>query len=459
MLASMQYTSTRDRNHKQSFAEIALGGMAPDGGLYVPTKLPESLAFKQRTGWPKADYAMLATQIIAPFMGDAVPSATLTQLISNAYATFSDARITPLKQLDDQLTILELFHGPSLAFKDVAMQFLGQLFGHSLSTQNKAVTIVSATSGDTGSAAVAAFANIANVKLIVLYPHERISDFQRRQMTTSGAANVEILAIEGTFDDCQQIVKTLLNDAELKAQRNLAAINSINWCRIMAQMVYYIYVLLQYETQQTFVVPTGNFGNAYAAHLVRRLNWPIDQIVIGNNANDAITQLVQTGKLQRGKVTPTISNAIDIQIPSNLERYLWELFAQDSSQLTEWLDGFNQTGEANLSSEQHIQLREHFLAAAITDAETRATMRDIHARFGYIIDPHTAVGIAAANKTLPPEQPRIALACAAPQKFQATVEASLGQPLAFQDPLTGKKEAFTVLPVDLAKIRTTIAAF
>ena len=456
----MRYRSTRGTAPELSFTETLLAGLASDGGLYVPLALPTMSDLQL-----EKDYAGKAADIMLPFVGSAIPEPIFAELVRKAYAGFNHQSVTPLIQLDDRLWLLELFHGPTLAFKDVAMQLLGQLFTHVLGQASQRLTIVAATSGDTGAAAVEAFKNHPYIDLFVLLPQGRISAVQQRQMTTSQAGNVHVLAIEGTFDDCQALVKGLFADERFRLEANLSGVNSINWVRILAQIVYYVVsasaLRSTSENPVSFSVPTGNFGNVYAGHLARILGVPMGRMLIGTNANDALVRVLETGTLSPATVQPTLSPAMDIQIPSNLERLLFELYEHDGPTLAQDMTRLRTIGALTLTAARRESAARQFSAACIDDSLTLRTIAEIHAATGQVVDPHTAVGIAAARclARLGDQYPVVALATAHPAKFPEAVRRAIGEEPALPPALAAlldRPEVYTTLPPRLEAIQTFI---
>lgn len=447
---TMRYISTRGAG-PFTFREAALAGLAPDGGLLLPEQWPKfsETEIKNLCG---LSYQDLAFVILQRFIGDALSDAALKQTIAHAYSNFQDPAITPLRPLSEGRYLLELFHGPTLAFKDVALQWLGQLFDHLLGANGERAVVLGATSGDTGSAAMAGCAACAALDVFILYPHGRPSEIQRRQMTTLEKANIHALAVDGTFDDCQAIVKQLFADQNWLAKRRLLAVNSINWARIIAQIVYYFYAALQLdgpERSLTFVVPTGNFGNIFAGYAAGQMGLPIARLAAATNRNDAVHQIIANGSMPLQPVQTSLSPSMDIQLPSNFERLLFNLCGRDPSQLRQAL--IPPVSQAlQLSKFQLGQLRQYFTSAAVTDAETLAAIESTYRNSGLVLDPHTAVGVAASNKLareLP--EPVVTLACAHPAKFPETVNQAIGTsqtlPPAIQQLLV-KTEHYVRLP-------------
>lgn len=450
----VSYISTRGGGEPQSFDDVLLAGLAPDGGLYVPDQLP-TLNTKGKS------YADIADSVMFPFVEGSIDRGVFRGLIDGAYDGFGNGNVAPLKEIYPGLHVMELFHGPTLAFKDVALQLLGHLFDYVLEKRNEKVTIVGATSGDTGSAAIEGCRHSERTEIFILHPHGRVSDVQRRQMTTIDTHNVHNIAVEGTFDDCQAIVKSLFGDSIFRRRMNLSAVNSINWARVMAQTVYYVQASIKYPNA-TFVVPTGNFGNVLAGYYARKMGAAIDGLAIATNQNDILTRFVETGEMRQLGITPSISPSMDIQVSSNFERYLFDLLDNDANALTRVMDEFKMNGKFSIDSARMKRVREDFTAHRCTEAETLATMKKIHAETGYTLDPHGAIGMHAAlalkEKT---DGPVITLATAHPAKFPDAVEKATGTRPALPKHLEGlmeKPEKFTVLPADIAVIQEFISS-
>jgi threonine synthase len=449
----MRYVSTRAAAPGTiGFEEALLAGLAPDGGLYVPERLP-SLALGELAGLP---YAELAARVMLPFIGDALPEAEFRRIVAAAYEGFGHAAVAPLKQLDERLWLMELFHGPTLAFKDYALQLVGRLFDAVLARRKRRVTIVGATSGDTGSAAIEACRDRDAIDVVILFPKGRTSVVQRRQMTTVPSANVHAVAIEGTFDDCQDLVKAMFADARLREELQLSAVNSINWARVMAQVVYYVAAAVALGAPQrkvSFTVPTGNFGNVFAGHIARRMGLPIERLAIGTNRNDILQRFIASGRMTIGTVEPSLSPSMDIQVSSNFERLLHELKGRDGAAVAAVMAEFRGTGTLPTTREEWDAARRLFAAHRVDDA---ATMQEIAATWrttGELLDPHSAVAVAAARAEK--GNPMVALACAHPAKFPDAVEKATGirpaLPPALAD-LMERKERMTVLPNELGAV-------
>ena len=427
----MQYLSTRGNAPELNFEQATLAGLADDGGLYLPCEWSPFSA-QEILAMRDLSYAKLATKILARLIGDCITENELQKLCEAAYKNFAHKKIAPLKTLDDNLYSLELFHGPTLAFKDFALQFLGQLFACFLSRRQQTCTIVGATSGDTGSAAIEAVRGLDAVTLYMLHPRGRVSEVQRRQMTTVADGNIHNLAVDGDFDDCQNLVKGLFADADFRARHSLSAVNSINWARIAAQTVYYFYAALQLGAPQravNFAVPTGNFGNVFAGYAARKMGLPITRLIIGSNRNDILPRFFAGGLMSRRAINATISPSMDIQISSNFERYLFEICERDSEQVRELMSQFSTHGEFAVSPQAHRKAGELFFARHFTDDQTRAQMREVYERSGELMDPHSAIGVAAARAFLDAENsdtPIVALGTAHAAKFADAVSDACG---------------------------------
>jgi threonine synthase len=474
----MRYLSTRDTRPTpatHAFDEVLLAGLADDGGLYVPETLPV-LSREALSELAVLPYADLAARIVGLFAADSFSPGEVRDMTARAYRSFGHVAVAPLVQLDERLWLLELFHGPTLAFKDLALQLVGLMFDAVLARRAEHVTIVGATSGDTGSAALAACRDRNALDIFMLYPHGRISEVQRRQMTTVEAANAHALAIEGNFDDCQDIVKALFGDAALRRELNLSAVNSINFARIAAQIVYYIAAGTALGAAHgspgrpvSFSVPTGNFGNVYAGHLARALGLPIEQLVIGTNANDILARYLATGAMRIASVVPSLSPSMDIQVASNFERLLFELKGRNGAAVAAALREFRETGELPADAQAWHGARGWFSGQRIDDAMTLDTIADTYRRSGLLIDPHTAVAVAAARLELSEADaagqrnatPIVALATAHPAKFPEAVERASGirpPPPAALAELAEKRERVTVLPNDVAAVTRFVRA-
>ncbi len=455
----MQYISTRGQTPPADFTTVLLQGLAPDGGLYVPTVYPR-IAHADMLLFANAPYAQVATRVLHPYMADTINEADLFNIVQQSYASFSHPATTPLTQINTNHWLLELFHGPTLAFKDVALQFLGNIANAILQKRGQSITVLGATSGDTGPAALAGFAHCNYADSFILYPHNRPSNIQRRQMTCLNNPRVHALAIDGTFDDCQAIVKTLFADAAFRAQANLTAVNSVNWVRIAAQSVYYVLATAILGPGTAFAVPTGNFGNIFAAYTAKRCGVPIGPLLVGTNKNDILARAIQQGQYQVQQVHDTLAPAMDIQVASNFERLLFELLDRNTGALNAHMTQLQQHNGFTLTPDVQQQLQQICFGYSVDDAAIIQTMQQIYATTGQIIDPHTAVGVAVAQywqqKHTTPIRSVVSLACAHPAKFLPVVQQALGYtpPLpAAVAHLPEKAERITVLPASAAAVR------
>ena len=460
----MRYISTRGHAPARDFAGVLLAGLAEDGGLFVPESWPHFSAADWRA-MRGLSYAELTARVMAPFVAGSIPFDTLLRICHDAYAGFGHPAVAPLVQLETHLFTQELFHGPTLAFKDMAMQVLGRLFDHVLTERDARVTIVGATSGDTGSAAIEACANRARIDIVILHPHERTSLVQRRQMTTVQAANVGNVAIEGTFDDCQDMVKALFADAPFRAEMHLSAVNSINWARISAQIPYYVAAALALgapDREVAFAVPTGNFGNVLAAWAARRMGLPVARLIVGSNRNDILTRFFDHNDMSMAPVEPSLSPSMDIQVSSNFERLLFEALDRDPAATVRTMNGFRETGAMSVPDAVWHRVRMLFHGFRLDDPGTSEEIRRLHAVCGYLADPHTAIGIAAARAHPPGHGiPTVAMATAHPAKFPDAMELAVGVRPVLPPRLANLfdlPERFTVLPNDLEAVRANVRA-
>jgi len=452
----MRYVSTRGRAAELGFCDALLAGLATDGGLYVPQTWPKQPTMTGST------YASKAASLMAPYVEGEIPQDVFAQLCVTAYSTFRDPAVVPLVQIAPEHYLLELFHGPTLAFKDVALQLIGQMFDYVLTERNQRVMIVGATSGDTGSAAIDGVKGCKNVDIVILYPNGRVSDVQRRQMTTITSPNVHTVAVDGTFDDCQDLVKAMFNDAPFREANSLSAVNSINWARVMAQTVYYFTALETLGRSASFSVPTGNFGNVLAGWIAKQMGADIEKLIVGSNSNDILTRFFETHSMDMVPVVPTLSPSMDIQISSNFERLLFDMNNRDGGATTEQLNQFRQLGKLSVEPDQFAKwIAPTFLAHRVNDAETLAVMKRIYGESGMLVDPHTAVGIASAEACAQPGVPTITLATAHPAKFPDAVKKATGVHPALPDhvaDLFDRKERIVNLPNDLQAIEAFVAS-
>jgi len=460
----VRYVSTRGEAPPLGFMDVTLAGLARDGGLYVPESWPR-LSAETIVGFAGRPYAEVAVEVIRPFVGDTISEAELSRLAREAYGTFRHPAVVPIAQFGANTFLLELFHGPTLAFKDVAMQFLARLMDHALAARGERTTIVVATSGDTGGAAVEAFRGRERADLFVLFPHGRVSDVQRRMMTSASDNNVHALAIEGTFDDCQAMVKGLFNHHAFRDRVRLSAVNSINWARIVAQVVYYFTAAATLgapHRKMSFTVPTGNFGDIFAGYVAERMGLPIDRLVIATNVNDILVRTIATGIYDVREVVATSSPSMDIQVSSNFERLLFEANGRDSAAVRAMMASLAQSGRFSLPSQALSRIRALFNADRADEEETAATIRTALRETSRLVDPHTAVALAVAEKeTRHPTVPMIVLGTAHPAKFPDAVEAACGVRPALPDWLSDlpeRPERATSMPVDQAAIEKFILA-
>ncbi|MBK9179295.1 MAG: threonine synthase [Acidimicrobiales bacterium] len=463
----MRYVSTRGEARPLGFGDALLTGLARDGGLYVPASWP-SLGRLERLA--AHSYAETAVEVMWPYVAGAIDRAAFEAIVAEAYAAFRHPAVVPLVQLDADEWLLELFHGPTLAFKDVALQLVGRLFDHELARRGERLTIVGATSGDTGSAAIEAVRDRDAVEIFMLHPAGRVSEVQRRQMTTVLSPNVHNLAVEGTFDDCQDLVKAMFADEALRDRLRLSAVNSINWARVMAQVVYYVTAALALGAPSrsvSFAVPTGNFGNVLAGWIAVRTGLPVEQLVVGSNRNDILTRYLATGSMDVATVHPTISPSMDIQVSSNFERLLFELNEHDGAATAAQIRQFRATGHLVTSPEQTAEVRRLFTGARLDDDATRAVIADTYRAAGVLLDPHSAVGLGAARAARPApwvdgeaRPPMVVLATAHPAKFPDAVEQATGVRPALPPHLADlfeREERCVTLPNDLAAVTAYVA--
>ena len=423
----MRYISTRGTAPVLSFEEAMLTGLARDGGLYVPEEIPK-ISAADIAALRGLSYEEVAYRIMRPFIGDTFTDAEFTDIIARAYAGFGHDARAPLVQIGQNHYLLELFHGPTLAFKDFAMQLIGQLFEAALTRSGERVTIVGATSGDTGSAAIEAFRGLDAVDVFILFPNGRVSEVQRRQMTTPSEANVHALAIEGDFDTCQAAVDDMFNDFDFRDGVRLAGVNSINWARVLAQVVYYFTSAVSLgapDRAVSFTVPTGNFGDIFAGYIARRMGLPIEKLVVATNQNDILDRCLKTGVYKTEGVTPSISPSMDIQVSSNFERALFDAYGRDGAAVKAQMDELKETGQFTVSQGALESLRETFASGRASEDETSSTITRAHAHMNEILCPHSAIGVHVAEAHLS-ATPMVTLATAHPAKFPDAGEAAMG---------------------------------
>ncbi len=452
----ISYRSTRGAAPELGFADVVLAGLATDGGLYVPSEIPELDASLAST----APYSEMAASIMWPFVEGSIDRDDFDSMVVETYEGFSHLDVAPLLDIGHKQWLCDLSHGPTLAFKDFALQLLGRLLDHELTRRNGRVTVIGATSGDTGSAAIHALARRDRIDVVILHPEGRVSDVQRRQMTTVDAPNITNLAVQGTFDDCQDLVKEAFNDVGLRASARLAAVNSINWARVMAQTVYYVSAARRVAPDGaavSFSVPTGNFGNVLAGWYAKHMGLSVDQLVIASNRNDVLTRVMETGELRADRVVQSLSPSMDIQVSSNFERLLFEVSGSDAKAVTELLTRFRATGAATVPAPWMDRIRDEFDAGRLDDEGTLAEIARAHAESGLLLDPHTAVGLRVGrNRRRDPDVPLIVMATAHPAKFAAAVEKATGVVPELPEragDLLNLPERYAVVPNSLDAIR------
>ena len=451
----MKYLSTRNNNLDFSFFEILFQGLSKDGGLFLPHEWPllDVNTLKNTT------YEELAIEVIHPYVSDEIPKNDLKKIIDDSYKNFSNPKIAPVTTIEQNKYILELFYGPTFAFKDYALQFLGNLFTYALPKASKKLTVLGATSGDTGSAAIHAFRGKQDINVFILHPHNRVSDVQRRQMTTVQDDNIFNIAIKGNFDDCQKIVKELFIDDELQQHTSLTAINSINWARLMAQVVYYFWAYLQIDEQEiNFIVPSGNFGNVFSANVAKKMGLPINQLHITTNQNDILHSSIKNGLMKKNVVTQTYSPSMDIQVSSNFERQLFESSGRDSETINNIFHEFSKNNSYTFDKNLKKDLQSCYSTTAVSNDETLHAIKQIKQRYNYLADPHTSTGLHALLEK-DPNLPWVSLACAHPAKFGDAIEKATGEPPVLPKDLSklfDKKEKMTILDNNKKDLKSLI---
>jgi threonine synthase len=458
----MRYISTRGGIQPIPFKDAVMMGLATDGGLLLPESYPH-ISGEMLESWRGLSYPQLAFQVISPFVGD-IPADVLKELIDRSYATFTHPEVTPVVP-HDGVYILELFHGVTLAFKDVALQFLGNLFEQILAERGERINIVGATSGDTGSAAIHGVRGKKGITIFILHPHGKTSPVQALQMTTVTDANVHNIAIHGTFDDCQNMVKALFNDLEFKEKYSLGAVNSINWARVLAQVVYYFWAWLRVTDSGpkavSFSVPTGNFGDIFAGYVAARMGLPVEKLLLATNENNILTRFINLGDYSLSGVVATVSPSMDIQLASNFERYLYHLYQERPEKVRAAFAELREKGRISFSETEMRQVRADFCSVSVNQAKTLETIASFYRETGYLLDPHTAVGVSAARELLPADTARVCLATAHPAKFGEAVEKATGSqapvPKAIAA-LTGMPTRCAEMDADLEQVREFIVA-
>ncbi|MFS8044598.1 threonine synthase [Rhizobium sp. BR 314] len=457
----MDYISTRGEAPALGFCDALLAGLARDGGLYVPREWP-TLTKKEIRAFRGKSYQDIAFAVLSPFTNGEIPADVFRGMIDDAYATFRHPAVTPLAQTGPNSFVMELFHGTTLAFKDVAMQLLARLMDYALEKRGQRATIVGATSGDTGGAAIDAFAGRERTDVFILFPHGKVSPVQQRQMTTSTEANVHALAVKGNFDDCQNLVKAMFNDEAFRNKVRLSGVNSINWARIMAQVVYYFTTAVALggpDRKISFTVPTGNFGDIFAGYVAKRMGLPIERLIIATNENDILARMLKTGRYEMREVKATTSPSMDIQISSNFERLLFEANGRDASKVRAAMESLKQSNGFSISEEALKFIKKDFRAGRASEKQVAETIRKTLANTGYLLDPHTAIGVFVAEKNERPTSPMVTLATAHPAKFPAAVKSASGIDPALPTWLAGlmtREERFEVLDPELKAVESFI---
>ncbi|WFU49610.1 threonine synthase [Sinorhizobium terangae] len=457
----VKYVSTRGEAAPLGFCDALLAGLARDGGLYLPKEWP-TLSKKEIRALRGKSYQEIAFAVLEPFTNGEIPATKFREMIDEAYASFRHPAVVPLVQTGANSFVLELFHGSTLAFKDVAMQLLARLMDHVLAERGERATIVGATSGDTGGAAIDAFAGRERTDIFILFPHGKVSPVQQRQMTTSTAANVHAIAIKGNFDDCQNLVKAMFNDQSFRDGVKLSGVNSINWARIMAQIVYYFTAAISLggpDRKISFTVPTGNFGDIFAGYVAKRMGLPIDKLIIATNENDILARTLKTGRYEMREVKATTSPSMDIQISSNFERLLFEAYDRDPAMVRAAMAGLRQSGSFAIDDGALKKIRKEFRAARASEKEVAKTIRKTFEGSGYLLDPHTAIGVFVAAKHEKSSAPMVTLATAHPAKFPDAVKSASGidpaLPTWLAD-LMNRAERFDILDPELKNVETFI---
>ena len=453
----MNYLSTRDKSLNYNFRDIFLRGLAPDGGLFLPSEI-RYYNKSELKDLSKLSYSDLAVEILFNFCSDDLSKDELGSLIQDAYKNFENKEVVSIKKIGN-INLLELYHGPTLAFKDIAMQVIGNMYDQLKVAEKKTVNVVVATSGDTGSAAIAALNNRKNINLFVLHPHNKISNVQRKIMTTIGSNNIFNIAIEGSFDDCQRIVKDLFNENDFREKINMSGVNSINWARIICQIVYYFYAYFFLGKEKiSFSVPTGNFGDVYAGYVAKKMGLPIDKLIVATNENDILQRVINTGEYKPDEVKPSLSPSMDIQVSSNFERLLFYILNKDDQKVGSLMKSLKDKGSFKLSKEEINEIKKDFKAEKISDSETLSIIQEVYKKEKFIIDPHTATAFGAINK-IRELKDTVALGTAHPYKFLETVKKATGENVEAPHQLEkfmDKEEKFDIIENNNDKIKKYI---
>ena len=453
----MKYFSTRNKSLEFSFKDIFLRGLAPDGGLFLPSEIKKYNPTELKN-LSTLSYVDLATEIIFNFCKDDIARDQLKVLIEKAYDNFKNKEVVELKKIG-KLNLLELYHGPTLAFKDIAMQVIGNMYDYLNVSKDKVVNIIVATSGDTGSAAISALNDRKNIKVFVLHPHNKISNIQRKIMTSIGSTNIFNIAIKGSFDDCQKIVKDMFNENEFREKINMSGVNSINWARIICQIVYYFYAAFKIDKQNiSFSVPTGNFGDIYAGYMAKKMGLPIDKLIVATNENDILQRVINTGKYKPAIVKPSLSPSMDIQVASNFERLLFDITGQDDKKVVSLMNNLSIKGFFELEEEVVKIIKKDFCAETISDEETLSIIKKIYIDSNFILDPHTATAVGAIKKNKNLSE-TVILSTAHPYKFLETVKKATGKEIKAPTQLSNiidKKERFDIVENSISKVKKYI---
>ena len=451
----MNYISTRNKSLNFDFSSIFLRGLAPDGGLFLPNEI-QKFKEKEFKELSTLNYIDLGVEIISKFCNPVLNKNKIKLILDKAYSNFDTKNIVELKKIDN-INLLELYHGPTLAFKDIAMQVIGLMY-EELNLNKKIINIIVATSGDTGSAAIAALKEKKNINLFVLHPHKKISNIQRKIMTTCNSDNIYNIAVKGNFDDCQKIVKQMFSDEQFREKINMSGVNSINWARIICQIVYYFYAYFQMSSKVNFSVPTGNFGDVYAGYIAKKMGLPIDKLIVATNENDILCRVINSGEYRPSKVKPSLSPSMDIQVASNFERLLFDAMNNDDQKVSKSMQNLNKNSFFKLGKDELKIIRENFSAEKINDADTLRIIKDFFINYGFILDPHTATAVGAAYK-VKNKSKTIVLGTAHPYKFLETIKLAIGKnvdpPKQFSD-LLKKIEKFEIIDNKLQDIKKYI---
>jgi threonine synthase len=451
----MNYISTRNKSLNYDFSSIFLRGLAPDGGLFLPNEI-KKFSENKLNELSKLNYIDLGVEIISEFCIPVLNKNKIKLILDEAYSSFDTKNIVEIKKIDN-INLLELYHGPTLAFKDIAMQVIGLMY-EALNLNKKKINVIVATSGDTGSAAIAALKEKQNINLFVLHPHEKISSIQRKIMTTCNSNNIYNIAVKGNFDDCQKIVKQMFNDEQFREKINMSGVNSINWARIICQIVYYFYAYFQMSSKLNFSVPTGNFGDVYAGYIAKKMGLPIDKLIVATNENDILCRVINTGEYRPSEVKPSLSPSMDIQVASNFERLLFDVLKGDDQKVSKSMKNLNDNGFFKLEKDDLKKIRENFSAEKISDVDTLRIIKDFFMNYGFILDPHTATAVGASYK-VKNKSKTIVLGTAHPYKFLETIKLAIGKnvdpPKQFSD-LSKKIEKFEIIDNKLEDIKKYI---